>query len=599
MKESINIGYEQRIEVLSVLEKKQESILKNILIGRVSSFIILLLLVAFSIYTNSGAVLWFSLFPFLGFTLLLIKNRKENAKLLLIQKKISTNKDELQYLKSDFSPFENGTNFIDSSHNFSHDLDVFGKGSLFQSINRTSSAESEETLAKLLQHPFVSEKEILERQKGIAELTSKVEWREEFRAKGKLFATQKNKAELVSGWNKEEVPGFENLKLWKFILWGIPVFMCLIFILAYFAYLPWGVAILAASIPLGLVGNKLKLINKQHSKISQFLPVLQQNSQLTKLIEDEPFESTILLEFQKKLKNKKNIASEEISELAKLTQQLDNRSNPVFAIVMNALFIWDLQYLFRLKQWLTKNENNLKYWFEVVYNIETFLSLATYSYNNPTFSQAIPSSESVIKTTKLAHPLLPNKTRIANDFETKNLQEFEIITGANMAGKSTFLRAIGINLILANCGAPVCAEFFSFNPITIFSSMRTSDSLKNNESYFYSELKRLQTIVEKLKTGEKLFVILDEILKGTNSKDKAEGSKKFVKQILKYQAAGIIATHDLSLCSLKDEFPEQIENKYFDVEIENDQLVFDYKLKNGICSNMNAEFLMKKMGITD
>jgi DNA mismatch repair ATPase MutS len=195
--------------------------------------------------------------------------------------------------------------------------------------------------------------------------------------------------------------------------------------------------------------------------------------------------------------------------------------------------------------------------------------------------------------------LLNNKTRVVNNFELDNLQKFTIITGANMAGKSTFLRAIGVNLILAMSGASVSATKFSFTPLPLFSSMRTADSLSENESYFYSELKRLQLIVNKLKSGEKLFIILDEILKGTNSKDKAEGSKKFVQQLINYKTAGIIATHDLSLCSLKNDFPSQIENSYFDVEIENDNLIFDYKLKPGICSNMNAQFLMKKMGITN
>lgn len=599
MKETKLNAYKERIAELCVLEKKQESVLKKIRISRILTFLILTGLIIFSLYENSGIILWFCLIPFVGFALLLLKNRKESSILLLIKNKIKTNQEEIQYLHSDFSAFNDGADFINSEHNFSHDLDVFGTGSLFQSINRTSSPDSATRLAQLLQNPFTSQEEIDERQKGIEELSSKWKWREEFRARAKQFPITDNDARLVSSWKKEEITGFENIKLWQILLVGVPLFMCSMLVMAYYELIPWGMTILATIIPLGLVGKKLKLINEQHAKISRFLAVLRQNSQLTKLIEDEVFVTSTLIHFQQQLKNTNSIASMEIGKLAKLAQQLDNRSNPVFAILMNALFIWDLYYLFQLKKWLNKNENNLKNWFEVVHNLETYLSLATYSFNNPSYQKAIPSSIAIIKAKNLAHPLLPSKSRVTNNFEATNLQEFVIITGANMAGKSTFLRAVGINLILANCGAPVCAESFYFKPIQLFSSMRTSDSLKNNESYFYSELKRLQTIVEKLKSGEELFVILDEILKGTNSKDKAEGSKKFVKQLLNYQVTGIIATHDLSLCTLKEEFPEQIENHYFDVEIEDDQLVFDYKLKKGICSNMNAEFLMKKMGITD
>ena len=235
----------------------------------------------------------------------------------------------------------------------------------------------------------------------------------------------------------------------------------------------------------------------------------------------------------------------------------------------------------------------------ILHKFEAISSFANFNYNHPTYSLPILSDKTVLKAKDLGHPLLPSNTRVTSDFDLHDLNQFTIITGANMAGKSTFLRAVGINLVLATVGAKVCSSSFTFRPTPLFSSMRTSDSLSENESYFYSELKRLQMIVEKLKSGEKLFVILDEILKGTNSKDKAEGSKKFVSQLIKHPVAGIIATHDLSLCSLSDEYPSNIKNQYFDVELENDELVFDYKLKEGICSNMNAAYLMKKMGITE
>lgn len=164
-----------------------------------------------------------------------------------------------------------------------------------------------------------------------------------------------------------------------------------------------------------------------------------------------------------------------------------------------------------------------------------------------------------------------------------------------MAGKSTFLRTVGLSIVMANNGLPICAQSFAYTPIKLISSMRTTDSLSDNESYFFSELKRLKHIIDTIE-NEEHFIILDEILKGTNSKDKAKGSQQFVEKLVRTKSTGIIATHDLSLCELEGQLSE-VKNYYFDAEIVNDELYFDYKLKNGVCQNMNASFLLRKMGI--
>ena len=194
----------------------------------------------------------------------------------------------------------------------------------------------------------------------------------------------------------------------------------------------------------------------------------------------------------------------------------------------------------------------------------------------------------------MGHPLLDASKRIDNDFIIDN-EHFFIITGANMAGKSTFLRSISLAIVMSNTGLPICAKKVIYNPTKLITSMRTSDSLSDDESYFYAELKRLKFIVNEIKT-ENYFIILDEILKGTNSKDKAIGSKKFVEKLNKSQSTGIIATHDVSLCDLATEY-STIKNYYFDAEIIDDELHFDYKMKNGVCKNMNASFLLNKMEI--
>ena len=222
-------------------------------------------------------------------------------------------------------------------------------------------------------------------------------------------------------------------------------------------------------------------------------------------------------------------------------------------------------------------------------------SLANFKFNHPTFIfPEIKPSKEIIKATHLGHPLLNTDKRIDNDFII-NKEEFFIVTGANMAGKSTFLKTISLSIVMANCGLPVCATSFKYAPIKLITSMRTSDSLAEDESYFYSELKRLKFIVDEIKETD-YFIILDEILKGTNSKDKAIGSKKFVEKLSNSKSTGIIATHDVSLCALENEFID-IKNYYFDAEIVNNELYFDYTLKNGVCKNMNASFLLEKMEI--
>jgi DNA mismatch repair ATPase MutS len=250
---------------------------------------------------------------------------------------------------------------------------------------------------------------------------------------------------------------------------------------------------------------------------------------------------------------------------------------------------------YRLEQWIDKHKNEVLNWFEVANFFEAYVNLGNFSFNHQNYVYPnIVSSGTAIDARQFAHPLIDKSKRIDNDFSI-NQHEFYIITGANMAGKSTFLRTVSLGIVMANTGLPVCANHFDYHPIKLITSMRTKDSLSKDESYFFSELKRLQFMVGEMQ-NEEYFIVLDEILKGTNSKDKAIGSQKFVEKLLQSKSTGIIATHDLSLCDLADDY-KQIKNYFFDAEIINDELYFDYRLKTGICQNMNASFLLKKMGI--
>jgi DNA mismatch repair ATPase MutS len=203
----------------------------------------------------------------------------------------------------------------------------------------------------------------------------------------------------------------------------------------------------------------------------------------------------------------------------------------------------------------------------------------------------------MLKAEKIGHPLIQVESCVTNDFEISAWKQFYIITGANMSGKSTFLRAIGTNYILAMVGAPVFAGKFIFTPVEINSSIRTKDSLVKGESYFYAELRSLKEIIGELEQGHRKLILLDEILKGTNSSDKQSGSMALIKQLMKYDVVGIFATHDIAISTLINTYPGHIRNLCFEISIENDRMEIDYKLREGVCKNLNASYLMKKMGI--
>ncbi|WP_316930920.1 MutS-related protein [Lacinutrix jangbogonensis] len=281
--------------------------------------------------------------------------------------------------------------------------------------------------------------------------------------------------------------------------------------------------------------------------------------------------------------------------MSKAMDALDNRNNLISAIFGNGYFLTDIKNSLVIEQWIESYHDKVEDWFEVVTFFDAYNSLGNYAFNHKQY--VYPKILEIGKQTtvsELGHPLLKTEKRIDNDFKIEN-EQFFIITGANMAGKSTFLRTVSLHIVMANVGLPVCAKSSEYVPVKLITSMRTSDSLTDDSSYFFSELTRLKHIVDAIKT-DSYFIILDEILKGTNSTDKAIGSRKFVEKLVASNATGIIATHDLSLCEIEKEL-EEVKNYYFDAQIIDDELYFDYTFKQGICQNMNASFLLKKMEI--
>ena len=277
---------------------------------------------------------------------------------------------------------------------------------------------------------------------------------------------------------------------------------------------------------------------------------------------------------------------------------MDQNLNILVSVILNGLFMFNLHLLLKVEKWKKQNQENVPNWFEAIATFDAMSSLANFAYNYPDYVYPKQIDEEFeFSAENLGHPLIAEANRVVNTIEIKGWNQFAIITGANMSGKSTFLRTIGVNYILAMAGASVCASKLSFYPIQIHSSIRTSDSLTRNESYFYAELKRLKKIIDELESGKKKLILLDEILKGTNSKDKQAGSIALIEQLLHYKSVGLFATHDLMLGELAPRFPGQVNNLCFEIQIENDKMLIDYKLHEGVCKNLNATYLMKNMGI--
>jgi DNA mismatch repair ATPase MutS len=321
---------------------------------------------------------------------------------------------------------------------------------------------------------------------------------------------------------------------------------------------------------------------------------------LLKAFEKESFSSQGLNEIKFNIIGKKTSAAVSVKKLGDLIHAFDSRMNIFAGFILNGFLLWDYQSIYRLEKWKSEYRDLFPVWLDMVGRIDAYISLGNYAFNNPGFVYPAISDNSIMFQAKnLGHQLIDEKRRVCNDFVLEKRGTVCIISGANMAGKSTFLRTVAVNYILGMTGAPVCASEMSFIPVKLFTSMRTTDSLSDNESYFYAELKRLKILKSKVENGEPVFMILDEILKGTNSEDKSSGSKLFLRKIVAHGGTGLIATHDTSLCKLETEVPGKIINKCFEIEIDGQNILFDYKLHEGITQKMNAVFLMKQMGILE
>lgn len=525
-----------------------------------------------------------------GFYFLVVKYSKEKLEKTLLKCKIEINQTEITVINGDFSFLPKGNEYLDSDHHYSHDIDLFGENSFFQYLNRTASSDGSRKLANLMTENLTSS--IFQKQEAIKELSEKVKWRQHFSALISMVKTEIPTKKIV-GFFKNYKSVFSKIAL--FLPVSFSIISILFIVLTFFEILPFNALVIWFFVGLIVTSLFLKKTQRLYTNASKAKDTFRQYYLVLQEIENTNFSSDILKEKQKEIQSENKKASSIFNEFSKALDAFDQRNNLLIASLGNAFFLWEIKCAIKVEKWITLYNHTVDQWLEVITFFDAKNSLANFCFNHPSYVfPEIVKDSSIINSQKLGHPLLNSKNRIDNDFEI-NKNSFLIVTGANMAGKSTFLRTISLSIVMANIGLPVCANSFKYKPVKLITSMRTSDSLAENESYFYSELKRLKLIVDTIKTDD-YFIVLDEILKGTNSKDKASGSKKFVEKLVTLNTTGIIATHDVSLCELENDFKE-IKNFFFDAKISNNELSFDYLFKKGVCENMNASFLLKKMKI--
>ncbi len=528
------------------------------------------------------------------FFMLVNKHRSVRWMHELVKAKIQINEDEHSFLTKGDLNFDNGDEFVQHDHPYSYDLDFFGDRSLFQTLNRTGTVTGKRKLADILQS-IKSPEHIIESQEAIREMAPQVDWRQHLLALARLNPdTNESYSDLLKWASKQKTKLSGLLNIFSFLS---PVLM-LVGLGLYFLYsneLAGRFCLLLGLINLGVVASQISTIKGELITSTKIEHLLKQYSFLLKEIEKHSFASSELQLLQTRLRSTQRKASTSIHELSLLFGRLEHVQNIFAGPILNGLFTYHLHVLRSLAKWRRLYATHIEDWLDTIGEFEQLNSLANFSHNNPDFVFPNINAAQHIQFEDLGHPLIAKENSVTNSIDFDN-QKFFILTGSNMSGKSTFLRTLGVNMVLAGIGAPVYATKANVHPMPVFVSMRLSDSLSDSESYFYAEVKRLKSIMDHL-DQEQSFVLLDEILRGTNSDDKRNGTMEVIRKMVEKQAFGGIATHDLEVCNVTNEHPKILSNKRFEVEIVDDELVFDYKLREGICENKSASFIMKKMGV--
>jgi hypothetical protein len=531
------------------------------------------------------------------FIILVFRVSDKTAVLEDHERMIEINKHELDIMLNRQHVYEDGIQFSDTQHVYASDLDLFGPHSLFQYLNRCHADQSKKLLADYLKSPCTPD-QILLRQNAIDELSKKQDWCQRFQSVAMSNPLAQPTEKRLKHWI-DHPGGIPDKKFWMLLPYFYPLISISILLSFIMDFISTGFFTLCLVGFFGISSLISSRIQSTYDLLSLIYPQMDALHRQLALIENGKFKSTFLLSLQNRLKKSDLFsAATAMRSFRGILKRFDMRLNLLVFFFLNAFLLWDLRQMNALNNWRKNYRSRLTAWFEVIAETEVVISMASLRYNEPTWTfPSVDNNFYHFSGDEIGHPLIEANKRVANSFELQGIGLVVVITGSNMAGKSTFLRALGTNIVLALAGAPVCAKKMDLSAVKLLSSMRVSDNLAENTSTFYAELKKLKLIIDSVNSHEPVFILLDEVLRGTNSMDRHKGTKALVRQLLNQQAVAIIATHDTELAKLESEENAAVHNYHFDAEIHQDELFFDYKIKNGISESFNATTLMKKIGI--
>lgn len=544
---------------------------------------------------------YFSIIILIGFGILFIILLNKHSR-IRYNKKCSTlmceiNESSLKRLKGEWKSFEDdGADFLNDDHNYSKDLDIFGKGSLFQYISTASTYLGREKVKYILIAPNYTIREIYDRQEAVKELSDNLGWRQRFMAEGKIATEKKKDPEPLFKWGREQNNLFCSGKfiLMTYILPIITIGVILLYFLSH--SIPYYFPLIAIGIQILILKFNSEKSNKILNVVYKYKKDIEVYSKMLNLIEKKRFKSSYLVKLKENLISENKItATEQINKLSRVVNLISDRAN-FFYHIINIVTFWEYHCLIRLERWKKESGGCIEQWLNTIAEIEALSSLAVIKHDYPEWAMPeIKETSSMLEAKNIGHPLII-KNRVCNNLKIDKAESILLITGSNMSGKSTLLRTAGINLVLAYAGAPVCAETFCCSIMNIYTCMRISDNLEENVSSFYAELLRIRKLVDATKEKEPVFFLLDEIFRGTNSKDRHTGAKVLIEKLSNENALGMVSTHDLELADIEEK-NKKVRNYHFREHYKNNEIYFDYKLRSGVSTTRNAIYLMRMAGI--
>ncbi|WP_246269610.1 MutS-related protein [Pedobacter panaciterrae] len=602
-KDSILNDYRNNVASQQTQIDGLKSKLNKISFSRLGLFIAEVIIIALIINIGfSWVLIALTIIPVIFFMILVKKQIAVQQELTYAEQLLWVYQNEVNHITSNTNGYSDGERYSNEYHSYSSDLDIYGQGTLFSYINRCNTNNGLNILAENLGRPNGKDV-ILQRQEAIAEMTEHIDKTFHFRAE--LQNHKPGQLDVIKDKLEHQLPNqlkfTHNKTLQLYVKIGPFITFGVLILGAIFGGHVWKIFGLVALFNMSLIFFNLKYINLVYYGFTGGSNLLDSFSGTIKWTEEITWKSTYIKDFFKGNDSDgitNDPVSKQIKQLSSIIKAFDNRLNPFVGFFLNLFLLLDLKCSFDLNKWYIKSSTNLVGGLYRISQFEELISFATLTHNQPDWSFPTIADNFNLKGIELGHPLIHERERVVNDFSLGAHPTVDIVTGSNMAGKSTFLRTVGINMVLAFAGAPVCAKEMSLSIFKVLSYMRIKDSLNDHTSTFKAELNRLKMILDAINVSANSFVLIDEMLRGTNSKDKYLGSKVFIEKLIAQSTPALFATHDLQLSEMEADHGDNVRNYHFDIQIAEDEMEFDYKLKHGPCKTFNAALLLKQIGLT-